>query len=357
MININTTGEDRMNHFTSIFSLVCLCFNFISCSNSSYPVSDHCNGKIFYNENHSNLIHKKFSDLLKWKLFGSKKSWPNQVNDNSQPNFTKTLKKGEGSITFINHSTELIQFKDISILTDPVFSERVSPFSWVGPKRHRQPGVTLERLPKIQMVIISHNHYDHLDINSLISIDKKDHPQFFVPLGNKKYLEKYNITNVVELDWWQDFRFDSGLVMTLVPMQHWSTRWIIDRFKTLWGGYVIQYSGLKVLFAGDTGYNGQFKKIKQKLGCMDLSILPIGAYEPRWFMKEAHLNPEEAVRAHLDLNSHLSIGNHFGTFQLTDEAIEDPVTELRKSLKTAKINPRSFLTPKNGQTIFFKKRN
>lgn len=324
-----------------------------ACSSAQFPVSNHSDGEIFYNEDRSVKIDKGFFDIIKWQLSGDNKEWPDMVNDNVAPNFFHSLQMGEGAVTFINHATTFIQFEKLTVLTDPVFSERVSPFSWIGPKRHRPPGAVLAELPKIDVVIISHNHFDHMDIDSLLAIENKDHPTFIVPLGNKQYLEDNGIQKVVELDWWQRYTSNDGATITLVPMQHWSARGVFDRFEALWGGYVIESSGLQAMFAGDTGYNQQFKDIEAKFGAMDLSLLPIGAYEPRWFMKEQHLNPQDALQAHVDLRSKLSVGIHFGTFQLTDEGIEEPVTDLQEAMAAENINPNSFLTPKNGQTILF----
>lgn len=324
-----------------------------ACSGNRIPVSDHSDGKIFYNEDRTAEVGKSLFDVIKWKLWGDAEPWPEFVDDNWKPNFTQPLMPGEGMVTFINHATELVQFERLTVLTDPIFSERASPFSWIGPKRHRSPGASIEALPKVDVVIISHNHYDHMDLDSLVAINKKDHPTFIVPLGNKKYLEDKGIKNVVELDWWQNHSSKDGSIITLIPMQHWSTRGLFDRFEALWGGYVIESSDLKVLFAGDTAYNRQFKEVQEKMGPMDLSILPIGAYEPRWFMKNQHMNPAEAVQAHLDLKSKLSVGMHFGTFQLTDESIDDPVMDLAKELAAEKLDPKEFIVQKNGQTIFF----
>ncbi len=324
-----------------------------ACSSQRFPVSDHSDGSVFYNEDRSVNFDRGLLDMIKWKFSGEEEVWPDAVVDNVEPNFSKQLGQGEGAVTFINHATEFVQFEKFTVLTDPVFSERVSPFSWMGPKRHREPGASLAELPKIDVVIVSHNHFDHMDIDSLVAVEKKDQPIFIVPLGNKAFLEENGINHVVELDWWQSYSSDAGFDITLVPMQHWSARGIFDKFETLWGGYVVESSGLKVLFAGDTGYNKQFKEIEEKFGAMDLSLLPIGAYEPRWFMKDQHMNPEEAVQAHLDLRSKLSIGMHFGAFQLTDEGIEDPVTDLVKSLMSKNIDLKDFIVPKNGQTTFF----
>lgn len=322
-----------------------------------YPLSDHSDGSKFYNQDRSAHVGKGLYDILKWKLFEKAKPWPAFVDDNVKPKIIENFETGEGSVTFINHATTLLQFQQLSIITDPVFSKRVSPLSWIGPKRHRDSGMTLDELPAISIVLISHNHYDHMDLDALAKINAKHHSQFIVPLGNKKYLEKKGIKNVIELDWWQTYTAANGFDITLVPMQHWSSRTPYDRFKALWGGYVIRGSGLKVLFAGDTGYNQHFKQIKQKFGAMDLSLLPIGAYEPRWFMKDEHLNPDDAIQAHQDLGSKQSVAIHFGTFQLTDEGIEDPVIDLTKSLINSNLSSKDFIIPKNGQTIFFSNRD
>ncbi len=346
-----------------------------SCGHAPFPESDH-----YQNGRFENLGHvgggKSFWAVLRWKLAFSGEEWPEMVLDNVTPDFTQKPGLGRAYVTLINHATELLQFEGLTVLTDPVFSERVSPFSWIGPKRHRLPGATIAELPKVDVVVVSHNHYDHMDLASLLELERKDHPKFIVPLGNKKVLTEAGLTDVVELDWWQEVKLgsrggdesgsgnESGTIagegtrkrpatISLVPMQHWSRRGLGDTNEALWGGYVIQASGLKVLFAGDTGYGEQFKLIEQKFGSMDLSLLPIGAYEPRWFMKAQHMNPEDSVRAHLDLKSRRSIGMHFGTFQLTDERIEEPVTALRENLVKAKIPENLFAAPKNGQTVSF----
>lgn len=335
--------------------LLASAFFMTACSAQRYPVTDHSDGERFYNQDRSNDVEKSVFDLLKWKLAGNAQTWPESVDDNVTPNFSHSLQQGEGAVTFINHATDLVQFPELTVLTDPVFSERASPFSWAGPKRHRTPGASIEELPKVDVVVISHNHYDHMDLDSLVAINQKDQPTFVVPLGNKKYLVDNNIHNVIELDWWQDYTTKKGSIITLVPMQHWSARGLFDRSEALWGGFVIQSAGLSVLFAGDTGYNRQFKDIEAKFGPMDLSLIPIGAYEPRWFMKNQHINPAEAVQAHQDLKSKLSAGMHFGTFQLTDEGIDDPEKALAMSLAEQGIDPNDFIVPKNGQTIVFGK--
>jgi L-ascorbate metabolism protein UlaG (beta-lactamase superfamily) len=327
----------------------------VACAHESVSLpSDHFDGERFFNEDRTAQVERGFGDVLKWLFTNSRKSWPDQVDDNLKPDFSKPLTSGEAAITHINHATEFIQVQNLNVLTDPVFSKRVSPFSWIGPSRHRAPGAGFAAIPKIDVVLISHNHYDHLGLESLKKIERRDHPIFIVPLGNKKYLKEIGAANIVELDWWQAYEVDKSKI-SLVPMQHFSRRTFTDRCECLWGGFVLEASGVKVLFAGDTGYNSQFSRIREHFGSIDVSILPIGAYEPRWFMKPLHMNPEEAVRAHIDLKSSLSIGNHFGTFQVADEGLEEPVIELRKSLASSGISQDRFLAPKNGQTIFYKR--
>lgn len=322
-----------------------------ACAQPSFPESDHYENGRFKNEG-AVAENKGLLALLQWKLAFASAPWPDQVDDNSVPNFRHALTPTAGAVTLINHATEFIQLENLNIITDPVFSKRVSPFSWIGPARHRSPGATFEQIPKIDIVLISHNHYDHMDLDSLREIERRDHPTFIVPLGNRELLIQEGLSRVVELDWWSDYKHEHASI-TLVPMQHWSSRGLRDRNRALWGGFVIQSSGFKVLFAGDTGYGNQFKAIEQKFGAMDLSLLPIGAYEPRWFMKAHHMNPDDAVNAHLDLKSKQSIGMHFGTFQLTDEAIDAPVKDLTKSLLTSRVDPERFVAPKNGHTFIF----
>lgn len=262
----------------------------------------------------------------------------------------------EIAVTFINHATALIQIPEGNILTDPIFSERASPFQWIGPKRVHKPGLTIDELPKIDVILLSHNHYDHMDLPSLQTIVAKnqhDHqisPLILVPLGNKKILTDAGLSNVVELDWWQEYQQNS-LKITLTPNQHWSKRITVGRNRALWGGFVIVGKQARVYFAGDTGYSGHFKEIAQRFGPMDISLLPIGAYEPRWFMQHHHMNPAEAVRAHLDLQSHRSMAIHFGTFHLSDEAIDQPAEDLLANLKESGIPEKNFVIPRPGETI------
>ncbi len=311
----------------------------------------HYDGIRFYNED--NIEEHGLSDVFRWMLQGGKKKWPDYVKNKIQKEIPAQVEAEKINISFINHATFLIRIGGYTIITDPMYSERASPVSFAGPKRVRQPGVPFDKLPHIDFVIISHNHYDHLDLPTLRDLNSTFHPRFFVPLGNKSLLEEEGIQNVMEMDWWQSFKINAEDEIQLVPCQHWSARGIFDRFKTLWGAYFLKIRNKKILFVGDAGYSSSFKHVYENVGAVDLSILPIGAYEPRWFMKIFHMNPEEAVQAHLDLHSKQSIGSHFGTFQLTNEGIEDPPKELLESLFKKGLDPKTFLVPEPGQSFVF----
>ncbi len=314
-----------------------------------YPLSDHYNGKRFFNEDRSVQLKIRLLDILKFKFLHKKAPWPTFIPNTVQPQLPLELAPNKAAITFVNHATLLIQFSDLNILTDPVFSKRVSPLSWLGPKRVRHPGVTLAELPRIDLVTISHNHYDHLDLPSLRQLNQRHQPLFVVPLGNARLLQSIGITKVIELDWWQTIDMKGGK-LSLTPAQHWSARGLHDQHKSLWGSFVFSYQKIQIYFAGDTGYSSHFTAIYKKFGAMTVSLLPIGAYEPRWLMKYQHMNPDEAVQAHLALHSQLSIGMHFGTFSLANEAYEDPILDLAKSLQSRGLPQKDFITLEPGET-------
>ncbi|MFI5347902.1 MAG: MBL fold metallo-hydrolase [Elusimicrobiota bacterium] len=315
-----------------------------------YPVSDHFDGETFYNLDRSKTVKKTFRDFLKWRFTPRPRGyWPARADNPFSPELPRSLGAAALAVTGINHATDLIQFQGLNILTDPVFSERVSPVSWIGPRRVRPPGLAFDALPRIDVVLVSHNHYDHMDLPTLVRLHRRDRPRFIVPLGNARILS--GIEGVVELDWWQVAVVGDDSSVTLVPVQHWSGRSLFDRRRALWGGFFIRRGSASVFFAGDTGYGEHFAMIRDRLGPPDLSLLPIGAYEPRWFMKDQHINPDEAVRAHLDLGSRRSVGMHFGTFRLTDEGIDDPVTALAESRRVRSVPEEDFLALHNGLTV------
>ncbi|WP_372652695.1 MBL fold metallo-hydrolase [Halobacteriovorax sp.] len=306
--------------------------------------SKNFNGDVFQYK--SKNIDKSFTDLLKWKFFGKSTPWPKSIPV-KQVKIDKKRVSNETHITFINHSTFLIQNKNINILTDPIWSDRASPLSFMGPKRVRKPAVKLSDLPPIDVILIGHNHYDHLDIETLVKLNKTHSPTFIVGLGVEKLLNENGIEDVISLDWHQTVKKDE-IVYRFVPCQHWSARGLFDRNETLWGSFIIE-ADKRIYFASDTGYSDHFQKQYKAYGKMDISLLPIGAYEPRWFMKEQHLNPRDSVMAHLDLNSKLTIGMHFGTFKLTDEGINMPTEELESALTEFGIKKNEFIAPFFGQ--------
>jgi len=254
-------------------------------------------------------------------------------------------------LTFINHATVLIQCDGINILTDPVFSYRVSPVRFAGPRRYRAAGMTLDDLPTIDAVVISHTHYDHLDLASLRSICERDQPQLIAPLKTGRVIGDTAASLYTELDWWETTTLQCGVELTLVPAMHWTSRKLGDENTSLWGGYVAGYASGSVYFAGDTGYGDGtlFHQIAAQFQSLRCALLPIGAYEPRWFMQAQHMNPAEAVDAFQALSVPYALGIHHGTFQLTDEAHDAPANDLAAALTQASIEPQYFRTLGNGE--------
>ena len=318
----------------------------LSCSGPTVkiPISDHFDGERFYFPKNP-MKEKSMFDLLEWKFKGSAAKWPKWIDTDQVKIKENRVTDNTAHITFINHSTTLIQMNGINILTDPIYAKRTSPVSFAGPARVKKPGVKFEDLPKIDVVIISHNHYDHFDVDTLEKLVERDNSKIIFGLGNSRYLKKHSKKNAVELDWEQSHQI-KDVKITLLPCRHWNKRTLFDFNKTLWGAFSIE-GAKKIYFAGDTGYDYHFKEAGTKIGPFDLAFIPIGAYEPRWFMKWAHINPQEAVLAHKDLRAKKSIGIHFGTFQLTDEAIDQPIIDLKKSLRENPIEGE-FLIPENG---------
>lgn len=338
-----------MKKQTLLFILF-LSFYSSSCSSKGpYKISDHYNGEKFVDPN--GLAPKSFFDVIKWKLSFQSIAWP---DDEIKVTPNDSLKEKETTkmvVTFINHASFLIQVDGFNILTDPVWSNRVSPVSFAGPKRIHRPGIDFEKLPKIDLVLISHNHYDHMDSETISALEKKFTPLFVVPLANAEKMKSFGATRVHELDWWESLEILPTFKVHLTPAQHWSSRSPFDRNKALWGSFWIESQKEKIYFAGDTGYGPHFKETYKRLGAPTLALLPIGAYMPRWFMRDAHMNPEDAVVAHLDLHAKKSLGMHFGSFQLTDEAIDSPVKDLEMAMR--KLNVTDFLSPIPGQSFEF----
>lgn len=253
------------------------------------------------------------------------------------------------AITFINQASFLIRLSGGVVLTDPIFSERCSPVSWAGPRRARPPGVALADLPRPDVVLLSHNHYDHMDLPTLRALQARDAPRFVTMLGNSRTLARLGIV-ATELDWWQEVSVGK-LSISATPARHFSARTPFDRNRALWGGFMVSGGAGKVLFAGDSGAGPHWGDIRTRLGAPDVALLPIGAYEPRWFMAAVHMDPAEAVQAHLALGAGRSVGMHFGTFQLTDEAIDAPLVALEAARQQAGVN--RFDTLGFGETRVF----
>lgn len=258
----------------------------------------------------------------------------------------------ETTVTWIGHATLLLQIGGVNLLTDPHLGERASPVSFLGPKRVTPPALTVEELPRIDLVLITHNHYDHLDEGTVrrLAATPGGSPRFLVPLGLKEWFRRLGIENVRELDWWET-ETARGLTIHFVPVQHWSARSPFDRNETLWGAWVVERPGFRIFFCGDAGYSGHFREIARRFGPFDLAALPIGAYEPRWFMKAAHIDPDEAVMVHRELSARLSVAIQWGTFILTDEPLDEPPKKLSEAMAGRGVEPGEFLILRHGETI------
>jgi len=285
-----------------------------------------------------------FLDALRWKLTSHPEPSPPSIEDVVPSVPPRSVDASQIRVTMVNHSTVLVQRSDFNLLTDPIWSERASPLSWIGPKRRRRAGVRMEDLPPIDVVLISHNHFDHLDLPTLGQLAARGSSTFVVPTGVSRLLRSQRIGSVHELDWGESLAI-SSFIIHCVPALHFSARGLLDRNKTLWCGYVIEYAESLVYFAGDTGFGAHFAQIREEFGSPQLALLPIGAYEPRWFMSPVHMAPEEAVRAHEILGAKTSIAIHHGTFQLADDGIDTPQKRLMASRRDD-----SFLILENGQS-------
>lgn len=307
------------------------------------PVTDHFDGTRFLNPSGEPETDRSFGDLLRWRRTAPNNPWPSSVEVVSVAPDTRV----DGlRVTMVGHATLLIQIGGLNILTDPVWSDRASPLSFAGPKRVTSPGIELGDLPQIDAILLSHNHYDHLDMATLRALHARHDPLIITPLGNDVIIHNKLPTARVESgDWGDHFDIGPGAQAHIVPALHWSSRGPRDRRMALWGGFMIEAAGKLVYFAGDTGYGTGdiFRAIRARFGVIDLAILPIGAYDPRWFMAAQHCNPEEAIQIFDDLGAKAAVGMHWGTFKLTDESRKDPESRLAAELAVRGIEPARFV--------------
>ncbi|HRW58701.1 MAG TPA: MBL fold metallo-hydrolase [Chlamydiales bacterium] len=305
-------------------------------------------------------LKRSFKDVILWKTGYWKKTNPckHPPKDFVYPKDEKNLIESDSKARWLGHSSFLIQYKDVAVLTDPIWSKRCSPVQFAGPKRKIHPPIEIDKLPEIHYVMISHNHYDHLDKYTVLKLHKRfPNICWIVSKEVKKWFTKLGIKNVQELNWWEDYTENNqGMTVrfTAVPTQHFSGRSLLDLNKTLWCGFMMEIDEKKIYFAGDTGYNPyQFKEIGQHFKKIDLSLIPIGAYIPREFMKTVHIGPQEAVKVHQDVNSSFSIGMHWNTFRLSDEPRSLPPYDLYLSMKKADLDPKKFIAINIGEQVYF----
>jgi N-acyl-phosphatidylethanolamine-hydrolysing phospholipase D len=355
------------------------------------PAQPHHDADGFHN-NYAPTVDRLFSDLLKWKWEAWRKGLPQdpaqptpvQAPDQAlvQANGLLDARHMRPAVTWIGHASTLVQASGLNVLTDPIFSDHAFPVQFAGPKRAQSPGVALADLPGVDVVVISHNHYDHLDADSIQALEKRAPGKtlFLVPLGLKVWMESQGVRQVVELDWWQHVRVrrgadgrtqlaqaapagtpDDAVAFYLTPVQHWSARSFTDRRQTLWGGWAVFGPGFHWYFSGDTGYSRDFADTRERFagrypGGFDLALLPIGAYEPRWFMQQQHMNPADAVQAHIDLGARRSVGIHWGTFSLTDEPLDQPPRDLAAARQARQLADDAFSVLKIGETRLLPRR-
>ena len=318
------------------------------------PPSDHFDGRVFFDPD--GVPPKSLREVLRWQFGSARKRamWPEWAPSPYTDTPPARVDGERARLSFVGHASWLIQTAGLNILIDPVWSERASPFSFMGPKRHNDPGVAFDALPKIDVALVSHGHYDHLDVATLAKLAAKFSPHVITPLGNDVTMRSTGDGIKAEpFDWHDRVELGNGVAVTLVPTRHWSARGLFDRNQSLWASFVIETGAGKIYAVGDSGYGEgkHFRDVGRMHGPLRLALLPIGAYEPRWFMKDQHMNPFDAVKALADCGAAQALAHHHGTFQLTDEAIDAPVLALAEALDEAKIPRERFVALKPGQVV------
>lgn len=312
-----------------------------------YPKSEHFNGERFHNLEPA--PRQSFLEITRHVLFDRSEEWPVHTLRAEVARLPDEVREGEIAITFVNHSTVLIQLPGLNILTDPVWSERIGPVPGLGPRRAVEPGIAFEELPSIDVVLVSHNHYDHMDVPTLRRLEREHHPRFLVPLGDEDYLKRRSLGAVAELDWWESVVI-SGAEFVFAPAVHNSARGLWTEGDSLWGSFVIRRKQANIYFAGDTAYGDHFYRIRERFGDFDVALLPIGAYLPRDMTAPFHMTPADAVKAHQDLRADTSIAIHYGAFRMTSESYHQPVTDLMKALLEVPQLSGSFEALPEGRT-------
>ena len=318
----------------------------------SGPLSDHFDGARFFDPD--GAPPKALRDLLRWQFDRNRKraKWPDWAPSPFSDSPPPRVDGGKVRLCFVGHASWLIQTAGLNVLVDPVWSMRVSPFAWAGPRRHNDPGIAFAALPAIDVVLVSHGHYDHLDVATVSRLVRQFSPRVITPLGNDLTMRAADAAIKAEsYDWHDRVSLNDGVAVTLVPTRHWSARGLFDRNRALWASFVLETPAGKIYIVCDSGYGEgkHFRRVAEAHGPLRLAILPIGAYEPRWFMRDQHMNPSDAVQALRDCGAEQALAHHHGTFQLTDEAIDAPVMALAEALGEAGIPRERFAVLQPGQ--------